>query len=333
MSKPLSNSRRRTLVKDAIRRAAKSAASDDRAFVEALRQNALAALPALEPTGGARAMGFGSPRRRGPRLGDDPRYLKNARKLAERTSKNARILGGTTVSGKEFQDCVAVGDDTNWGCTGTLIGPTVVLTAGHCDKLHTRIFVGNDVGKKGRVYRVARRVRHPQWNSHTLKNDLMLLVLEKRVTGVKPRALATAKLTDAATDARVVGFGTTDLGGTIGYGVKQQTDVPIVSGACQGTVNGTADGVVYGCHVGEELVAGKPFLNRDTCRGDSGGPLYVSDGKGWRLAGVTSRGTDLAKTMCGDGGIYTRVDAYQKWITSASAASPKKTAKKKTKKK
>lgn len=319
MTKLLSNSRRRTLVQKAIKEAAGTAAKDDRAFLEALRQNVLAELPPPPQVGGARAMGFGTKRSKGPRLGDDPRYLKNARQLAERTRKNARILGGTTVAAKDFQDCVAVGDDDGWGCTGTLIAPNVVLTAGHCEKLHTRVFVGNNVDKKGRTYRVARHERHPKWDSSTLKNDVMLLVLSKPVTGVKPRAIATAKLIDAATDARVVGFGTTDLGGTVGYGIKQETDVPIVSGACQGTVNGKADGTVYGCHVGNELVAGKPLLNRDTCRGDSGGPLYVSDGKGgWRLAAVTSRGTDLAKTMCGDGGIYTRVDVYQEWIASTS---------------
>ena len=120
----------------------------------------------------------------------------------------------------------------------------------------------------------------------------MLLVLEKPVTGVKPRPLAPASLIDAATDGRVVGFGTTDLAGTMGYGRKLQTDVPIVSRACAGKVKSKKDSAVYGCHLGKEIVAGKPLLNRDTCRGDSGGPLYIIKGKQWLLAGVTSRGTD-----------------------------------------
>ena len=143
-----------------------------------------------------------------------------------------------------------------------------------------------------------------------------MLILEKPVAGVKPRPLATKKVIDAATDGRVVGFGTTDLAGSKGYGVKQQADVPIVSAACRGRVNGRSDGAVYGCHAGQEIVAGKPLLLRDTCKGDSGGPLYVAGAGGrWLLAGVTSRGTDLATTMCGDGGLYTRVDQYQTWIT------------------
>jgi hypothetical protein len=46
-------------------------------------------------------------------------------------------------------------------------------------------------------------------------------------------------------------------------------------------------------------------------------PFFIQDAKGrWLLARVTSRGTDLALTMCGDGGRYVRVDAYAEWIAS-----------------
>lgn len=325
MSQPLSLTRQRTIVTQAIRHAETTAPGDDRAFLEALRAHAMPAMP--QPSGGgARSIGLPTPTdggRRpdaGPRLDADPRYLANVRALANRTKQNARIIGGTVVVGKDWDDCVAVGDDASWGCTGTLIAANVVLTAGHCEVLHTRVFVGNDVAKKGRVLRVARHVRHPGWNRQ-LRNDVMLLILERAAPAVKPRAMAPAKLIDGATDARVVGFGTTDLAGTQGYGIKQQTDVPIVSAACRGKLNGRADSAVYGCHVGQELVAGKPLLLHDTCRGDSGGPLYVADSRGrWFLAGVTSRGTAQATNMCGDGGLYTRVDEYGDWIAKTIAS-------------
>ena len=314
MKKPVSDARRRTIVAQAIRHAENAAPKDDRAFLQALRGHANEKMPP-PAGGGARSIGLAARKpSAGPRLDADPRYLASVRALARRTAKNARIIGGSAVVGTAFDDCVAVGDDADWGCTGTLIAPDVVLTAGHCEVLHTRVFVGNNVDKKGRVVRVVRHVRHPRW-SEDLRNDLMLLILEKAVPGVKPRPMATAKAIDAAPDGRVVGFGTTDLPGTKGYGVKRQTDVPIVSSACRGRVNGRSDGTVYGCHVGQEIVAGKPLLLHDTCRGDSGGPFYVADARGrWLLAGVTSRGTDLATTMCGDGGLYTRVDQYRDWI-------------------
>lgn len=53
-------------------------------------------------------------------------------------------------------------------------------------------------------------------------------------------------------------------------------------------------------------------------KGDSGGPFFVQHAnRRWLLAGVTSRGTDLALAMCGDGGLYVRVDAYAQWIGAA----------------
>jgi len=319
MATRTSQSRQHDAIIGAIKHAQASAPKDDREFLHAFREHARGKIAAPSKSA-ARSIGLTvgrTPGAPGPRLEDDPRYLANVRKLTKRTVANARIIGGNDVVGKEFDDCVAVGDDVQFGCTGTLIAPNVVLTAGHCEILHTRIFVGNDTAKAGRVFRVKRYVRHPKWDSG-LNNDLMLLILEKPVTGVAPRKLATAAVIDAATDARVVGYGTTDIAGTKGYGRKQHTDVPIASSACSGRVKGRSDGSVYGCHAGKELVAGKPLLLHDTCRGDSGGPLYIANKQArWTLAGVTSRGTDHASTMCGDGGIYTRVDKYATWIAAA----------------
>jgi secreted trypsin-like serine protease len=146
---------------------------------------------------------------------------------------------------------------------------------------------------------------------------MMILILEKKVTGVTPRKMAPKTLIDKAVVAKVVGFGSTRLDGTGRLGQRLETDVPIVSSACRGTVRGRKDNVVYGCHLSHEIVAGKPLLLHDTCKGDSGGPLFVEDAGGqWLLAGTTSRGTDLSQTMCGDGGLYVRVDVYRTWIAS-----------------
>jgi secreted trypsin-like serine protease len=317
-AKPLTAEKRlKPVVAKAVRDADKAAPTNDKAFFDQLMAN-------LEPhrlaptRGGGRALGAGQ-RKKGARLGDDPRYVANLRPLAQR-SRNARIIGGTAVPASEFVDCVAVGSDTQWGCTGTLIAPNVVLTAAHCEELHTRVFVGGDVTKRGRVFKVKKHVRHAKFDGK-FRNDLMILILEKKVTGVKPRAMAPASLIDKATVARLVGFGSTRLDGFGSLGSKLQTDVPIVSPGCDGKVDGNADSQVYGCHLNREIVAGKPLLLHDSCKGDSGGPLLIEDAKGqWLLAGVTSRGTDLATTMCGDGGLYVRVDAYKKWIATAAKA-------------
>lgn len=313
MSKKMPVKQVSAIVAKAVTEADKAAAGDDRAFFDHLKVGTASAMPS-RPAVAARSIGAEA-KPKGPRLGDDPRYLANLRTIARRAA-NARIIGGIPIPGKEFDDCVAVGDDEAWGCTGTLIAPNVVITAGHCERLHTRIFVGRDPTKKGRIFKVRTHVRHPKFDA-AFRNDMMILILEKKVTGVTPRKMASKSQIDKASVAKVVGFGSTRLDGTGRLGQKLETDVPIVSPACRGTVRGRKDNAVYGCHLSHEIVAGKPLLLHDTCKGDSGGPLFVEDGAGqWLLAGTTSRGTDLSTTMCGDGGLYVRVDVYRKWIAS-----------------
>lgn len=247
---------------------------------------------------------------------EDPRFLKNARELARRTLGGVRVIGGTTVPAGQFLDCVAVGSDSSWDCTGTLVSANVVVTAGHCNEVATRVFFGGNVKKSGKVVRVKKRVRHPKYHKGK-HNDLMVLLLEKPVDSVAPRKIAPKALIDKMTDGRVVGFGNTDPAGYFGYGIKRQVDLPVASPRCAGQVDGRDDAVSYGCDVGLEIVAGRPLLARDSCNGDSGGPFYVLDKQGnWLLAGATSRATDSAVNNCGDGGIYARLDAYRAWIAS-----------------
>jgi secreted trypsin-like serine protease len=247
-------------------------------------------------------------------ISQDPRYLANAHELARRTLGGLRVIGGTDVKKGEFLDCVAVGSDNQWCCTGTLVASNVVVTAGHCADFATRVFFGNDVTKPGKIVRVKKRVRHPKYHQ-SKHNDLMVLLLEEKVDTVKPRKLAANALVDKATDGRVIGFGNTDPMGMFGYGLKRFVDVPVASAACRGKVNGQSDNMAYGCDAGLELVAGRPLLERDSCKGDSGGPFYIlADNEQWLLAAATSRATDSAMNNCGDGGVYVRLDRYRTWI-------------------
>lgn len=318
MANTITEAQHRALVRKAIAHAEEVAGPDDVAFVRALRAKF------FEEHGKAtRTLRVAAVTRRAPsgdlsvHIYEDPRFVRNARELARRTQQRLRIIGGTTAKATEFLDCVAVGNDQQWGCTGTLIAPNVVVTAGHCADFATRVFFGSDVTKKGKVVRVAKRERHPEFHRNGKRNDLMVLLLDTEVTDVAPRAVAPSTLIDAAPDGRVVGFGNTDAAGVFGYGIKRQTDVPIASTSCEGAVNGEDDQVAYGCDPHLELIAGKPLLGRDTCTGDSGGPFYVADKEEqWLIAAATSRATDSATNTCGDGGVYVRIDRYRDWIRS-----------------
>jgi hypothetical protein len=232
----------------------------------------------------------------------DPVFLANARALL---SNRRRIVGG--VPDTAFADCVAVGSPTQWCCTGTLIAPNVVVTAGHCDQggCGNRIFVGTDVDdpRHGRIVKVRVRHTNPGYRPPRDQDDIAVLVLDREVTDVEPRAIATPAALRSARSVRVVGYGYTDTSGSTGYGIRRLVDVPLASADKR-----------FGCDPKTEFVAGAPFLDKDSCNGDSGGPAYVYQRGAWLLAGATSRATASAIRPCGDGGIYTTVNAYRDWL-------------------
>lgn len=235
----------------------------------------------------------------------DPTLQANLRAMV---AADDRIIGGVETTSHD--ECVAVGSATSWCCTGTLIAPDRVLTAGHCkDSCASRIFVGKDITGAGEEIPVREARRHPDYRTAT-RNDLTVLVLERPVTRARPVQVATDAAIRAARTVRLVGYGTTNAMGTTGYGKRRVVDVPVASHDCEPA----EVGFKYGCDPGLEMVAASPLLDRDSCRGDSGGPVYVEVAGRWLLAGATSRATKGAAQPCGEGGIYVRVDRYSTWM-------------------
>jgi trypsin len=236
----------------------------------------------------------------------DPIYLENAKRLIK---DRKRIVGGIKTS--DYRDCVAIGSADGWCCTGTLIARNVVVTAGHCHGLCSdRVFVGDDVEQldAGTVIGVAEAVRHPDWSDDPWANDLDVLILDADAD-VEPRPLADDAALDDAHTVRLAGYGNTDVDSSGGYGVRRMVDVPLAG-----------RDPAYGADFEKEFVAGAPFLDKDSCNGDSGGPAYVRQGDSWYVIGATSRATDSAVRICGDGGIYTRVPVFEDWIKSIPGA-------------
>ncbi|MGH9277597.1 MAG: S1 family peptidase [Acidimicrobiales bacterium] len=234
----------------------------------------------------------------------DPVYLQNAMAMIPDVQ---RIVGG--IPTRRFPDCVAVGAINGWCCTGTLVAPNVVVTAAHCilGMCSNRIFVGQDVKRPaaGTVVRVKQAVTHPDYAPpRSATHDIAVLILTRDADGV-PRAMAEPGHLQAAVSVRLAGYGNTDVHSSGGYGRRRVVDVPLAG-----------EDVNYGADFASEFVAGAPFLDRDSCNGDSGGPAYVQSGTEWRLAGVTSRATASSVRPCGDGGVYTRVASYTDWIRS-----------------
>lgn len=268
---------------------------------------------------------------------DDPTGARNARTLLElaakqpevqiiggQDDKDTRVIGGVVdgtgsdIPNDYFQDCVAVGSDFTWCCTGVLVAPNVVLTAGHCyENCATRVFIGESIFRQGKVYQVIDKVRHPGFvDDPEYLNDLAVLILSEDVPAdvAKPKSLATPEVVRMATAGQVVGFGANEPTGRTGYGIRRKVVVAVVSSECDPA---TTASTRFGCHPKIEMVAGVLHSGKDTCRGDSGGPLFVLDQNEWKLAATTSRATKSSQKVCGDGGNYVLTQPFLEWIRSA----------------
>jgi secreted trypsin-like serine protease len=221
----------------------------------------------------------------------------------------APVVGGTSVPAGEWPDAVAVlASDAM--CTGTLIAPDVVLTAGHCIETHpVEVVVGSVELTKpgGMAIKVKSATAYPNWqNSY----DVGVLVLD-HAAPVAPRAIASAcdvkEHLTAGAKVRVVGFGLTTKDGTGDNTRLHEAMLPVVDPMC--TQDSACEPAVA---PGGEFTAGGDGV--DACFGDSGGPIYLDTTSGPALVGVVSRGEAVIGEPCGGGGVYVRADAVASWI-------------------
>jgi MYXO-CTERM domain-containing protein len=235
------------------------------------------------------------------------------------------VVGGHPVKDGKWDDTVALMSGGFAFCTGTLIGPKVVLTAGHCvagirvDEV--KIGAKNWWSDPGEVIEVAEAIEYPDSQS---TYDVGLLLLEE-ASKTAPRAIAMDCVVDDhlanGAEVQIVGFGVTEEDGT-GYNTDLNEAASVVlDKSCHDDVIG---GIVSGCHdsvrPAGEIVAGGG--GTDACFGDSGGPLYLKTDEGDFLVGVTSRaflGADY-RYPCRDGGIWVRPDAVIDWIEENARA-------------
>ncbi|HEY0251609.1 MAG TPA: trypsin-like serine protease [Kofleriaceae bacterium] len=225
-------------------------------------------------------------------------------------SAGTPVVGGTSVPSGKWPDAVAILGKTGT-CSGTLIAPTVVLTAGHCSEIQAQQVVANTTdyaSQTGERVAIRRLVAHPDWQTGT---DLAIAILEKPITDIAPRAIGTAcTFADFAADMPIelVGFGLTTDTGTGANTKLHEAAALVIDPDC-------SDG--RGCReVGGEFTAGGS--GTDSCFGDSGGPVYRETSHGVVVIGSVERGMNGALTVCGGGGVYVRTDAVVDWIEATA---------------
>ncbi len=217
------------------------------------------------------------------------------------------IVGGAPAEASDWPDAVAIDGLGGFLCTGTLIAPDWVLTAGHCVSGALAVTVGALESEGSPKVAIDSAISYPDF---LRTYDVGLLHLAQPSDApLRPwvRDCLTSSLLDE-TPATAAGYGATVSGASEWNPVLYEVDLPIVDADCADVSRGCQPFVLPD----GELIAGGDGL--DTCSGDSGGPLVMDLDGVSHLVGVTSRAALPADVACGDGGIFVRVDAIVDWI-------------------
>ncbi len=221
------------------------------------------------------------------------------------------VVGGQLSIEGSWPDAASIYFGNSVDCTGTLIGPNAVLTAGHCAGGITSVRVGavDFASGSGELIPVQKEHVYPKWFK---TYDVTLLVLESE-SSVTPRIIAQdcivdESLVDGALTI-VAGWGANDPRGNRYDSLLREGYMEIIDHDCSETERGCM--VEIQADEGELAASG----DADACFGDSGGPLYLETPSGYYLAGITSRGFDNSQgSACGPGTIFVRPDALIDWI-------------------
>jgi len=247
--------------------------------------------------------------------------------LGVAAAPSSAVVGGSDASPGEYPSVAEI----TFGpflCTGTLVTPDWVLSAGHCASVTgaavaspaswppqlINVRIGGVTQSDGEQRSVSQVVVHPDYLL-TSGYDISLLKLSQsstmaptQVAGAGERSIWTAGTLEA-----IVGWGATEEGGDLPDNL-QEARVPITTDAyCAGAYS-DFDPQTMVC-------AGFPQGGVDTCQGDSGGPMFGKTSAGaLRVVGTTSFGEGCARP--GRPGVYGRVadDTLRPWIAETTGS-------------
>jgi secreted trypsin-like serine protease len=228
-------------------------------------------------------------------------------------ARTAQITDGT-VDGNRHPAVVLIIMDIDgepaFRCSGTLISPTVVLTAGHCagergEFSGLRVFTESDVenGNNNYPFRGPNTIEARSWASHPQYTNALFFVHDVGVVVLtKPVKLASHQYgqlpAQNSLDALDPGSATTFT--AVGYGLQQINPAFVQADLIRMFSTPHLLQINTGFTGNFSLLLSNNASTGGTCFGDSGGPNYL--GSSNVIAGVTSFG--LNGTCGGTGGVF-----------------------------
>ncbi|XP_056617606.1 trypsin-2-like [Triplophysa dalaica] len=191
-------------------------------------------------------------------------------------------------------------------CGGSLVNNLWVVSAAHCYKSRIEVRLGEhqiNVNENTEQFISSDRViRHPQYTSWNIDNDVMLIKLSKPAelnAYVQPVALPTS-CAPAGTMCLVSGWGNT-MSSTADSNKLQCLQIPILSDSdCNNSYPGMITKSMF--------CAGYLQGGKDSCQGDSGGPVVCNN----ELQGIVSWGYGCAERN--HPGVYAKVCNFSQWL-------------------